>query len=284
MRDVVARDKALLRFRQTETVENEHFSRFAVLSETVFGARPEPAWPTMLFVDVAGCCVAGLQHRLLTLYGDGTAFQVGAIRNVAVAPEWRGQGLMQDLLTRTLPWCDARVAATLLYAETPSLYARHGFAPVPQHAFEGVAPRPAGPPTAQPLDGGTATARIGRLLATRAPTSSRLGILDDGGMAEHKLRDGTWPLAYDPASEALIVYEFEGETLVLVDVVAQRIPTAARILGALAARPRRLRTLFPPDRLAWDGVPIEDDAGLMARGTLPAAMTRPFILPPTFEF
>lgn len=284
MRDGVARDKAQLQFRQTETVENENFSRFAVLSETVFGVKPEPAWPAMLFVDAAGCCVAGLQHRLLTLCGDGTPFQVGAIRNVAVAPEWRGQGLMQDLLTCALPWCDARAAATLLYAETPSLYARHGFVPVPQHAFEGIAPRPAGPPTAQPLDARTATARIGGLLATRAPTSSRLGILDDGGMAEHKLRDGTWPLAYDPASEALIVYEFEGETLAIVDVIAQRIPTAARIVGALDARPRRLRTLFPPDRLAWDGLPMVDDAGLMARGTLPAAMARPFILPPTFEF
>ena len=282
MRGVTTRDKAQLRFRQIESRENEHFSRFVVLMETVFTMKPVPAWPVMAFVDDAGCCVAGLQHRVLRLSCDCVPVPMAAIRNVAVVPEWRGQGLMADLMARTLPWCDAHAALTLLYTETPALYARHGFRPISQHAFEAVAPEPAGAQTAHPIDARGELLR--RLLASRAPVSSLCAILDDGGMAEHKLRDGMWTLAYDPGLEALFVHEWEGETLVLVDVIAAHIPLAARILGALGARPRRLRTLFPPDKLAWEGASVPEDAGLMARGTLPPAMRRPFILPPTVDF
>ncbi len=284
MRGVTTRDKAQLRFRQIESCEDEHFSRFAVLMETVFTMKPVPAWPVMAFVDDAGCCVAGLQQRILQLSCDSVPVPVAAIRNVAVAPEWRGQGLMGDLMARTLPWCDAHAAVTLLYAETPALYARHDFRPLAQHAFEAAAPEPAGAQTAHPIDARGEGELVRRLLASRAPVSSLCAILDDGGMAEHKLGDGRWTLAYDPTLEALFVHEWEEDMLVLVDVIAARIPSAARIMGALGARPRRLRTLFPPDKLAWEGAPVPEDAGLMARGTLPPAMRRPFILPPTAEF
>ena len=284
MRGVTKRDKTQLRFDQIDSCENDDFSRFGVLSETVFEMEPAPAWPVMAFIDDIGRCAAGLQHRILRLACDGAPFPVTAIRNVVVAPEWRGHGLMHDLMARTLLWCDAHAAVTLLYAETPSLYARQGFAPLPQHAFEADAPEPTGEPTARPLDGREEGALTTRLLASRAPVSSLCGVLDDGGMAEHKLRSGAWPFVHDAALDALIVREMEGDTLVLCDVISARIPSAARILGALGARPKRLRTLFPPDKLAWDGDPVPDDAGLMARGTLPPAMRRPFILPPTFEF
>ena len=191
---------------------------------------------------------------------------------------------MGELMVQALPWCDARAAVTLLYAETPALYTRHGFKPLLQHAFEAAAPEPTGEPAAHRIDSLNEEGPLRRVLASREPVSSLCGVLDDGGMAEHKMSDEAWRLAYDPTLEALIVHEWEGETLVLVDVVAARIPTAARILGALGARPRRLRTLFPPDKLAWEAEPIPEDAGLMGRGTLPPAMRRPFVLPPTFEF
>ena len=284
MRGAITSDKARLRFRQIESRQSEHFSRFVVLTETVFAMTPAPPWPVMAFVDEADRCVAGLQHCILRLSCDGVPFPVAAIRNVAVAPDWRGQGLMRDLMAKTLTWCDARATVTLLYAETQAVYARYGFEPLPQHAFEGEAPQPVGARAARPLDAVVESALIGRLLAARAPVSCRCGVLDDGGMAEHALRGASWSLAYAPTLDALIVHEMEGETLVLVDVVAARMPSAARILGALGARSRRLRTLFPPDRLGWDGIPVPEDAGLMARGPLPPAMRRPFILPPSFEF
>lgn len=283
MRATATRDKAKLRFAAIDANETEHFSRFSVLIESVFDMRPEPAWPVMAFVDDVGRCVAGLQHECLGLQCDGAPVPVAAIRNVAVAPEWRGHGLMQDLMVPALKWCDAHADLALLYAETPSLYTRQGFAAVPQHAFEAEAPLPTGAATAHPLDGNAAST-VKHLLAARHPVSSLCGVMEDGGMAEHKLRSGAWPLSYDAALDALILHETEGETLVLGDIVAATMPSASRILGALGVRPKRLRTLFSPDKLAWDGVPVAEDAGLMARGVLPAAMRRPFILPPTFEF
>ena len=284
MRGDIARDKTKLGFHRIKTGGSEHFSRFVVLAETVFEMEPFPAWPVMAFLDDTGRCVAGLQHFICRLVCDGAPLRVAAIRNVAVAPDWRGHGLMHDLMARTLPWCDAHASVSLLYAEAQSLYASHGFAPLPQHAFEAEAPQPAGMPTGHRLDDRAEERPWKRLLAERVPTSSLCGVLDDGGMAECRLGVETWPLTYDPTLDALIVHELEGETLVLVDVVAARIPSAARILGALGTRPKRLRTLFPPDKLGWKGQPVLEDAGLMVRGTLPPAMRRPFILPPTFEF
>ena len=125
---------------------------------------------------------------------------------------------------------------------------------------------------------------LGRLLAARGPVSSRCSVIDDGGLAADLLGSGTWPIAYDAALNVVIVHEVEDDTLVLVDVAAPRMPSAARILGALGARPARLRTLFPPDRLEWTGVPVADDTGLMVRGPLPPAMRLPFMLPPTAGF
>ena len=278
------RDKSALRFCQADSVADDVFRGFVDLAEAVFAAGVSPPWPVWTMVDASSRCVAGLQCRILRLAGEGESFEVAALRNVAVAVDWRGFGLMRDLVERALVWCDSQAATTLLYAETPVLYARFGFAPLPQYAFEGEAPEPAGEASARPLDFAREGELLGRLLATRGLVSSRCSVIDDGGLAADLLGSGTWPMAYDTALDAVIVHEVEDDTLVLVDIVASRVPSAARILGALGARPARLRTLFPPDRLDWTGVPVTDDTGLMARGNLPLAMQRPFMLPPTVGF
>ena len=278
------RDKSALRFCQADSAGDDVFVGFVDLAETVFGAKPSPPWPVWTMVEASSRCVAGLQCRILRLTGEGESFEAAALRNVAVAADWRGLGLMRDLVERALAWCDSQAATTLLYAETQDLYARFGFAPLPQHAFEGEAPEPVGEASARLLDPERNDELLGRLLATRGPVSSHCSVIDDGGLAAELLGGGTWPMAYDAGLDAVIVHEIKDDTLVLVDVVASRMPSAARVLGALGVRPVRLRTLFPPDRLDWAGVPIADDTGLMARGDLPLAMRRPFRLPPTAEF
>ena len=70
----------------------------------------------------------------------------------------------------------------------------------------------------------------------------------------------------------------------LADVAAAAMPTMAQIVAALEPTPRRVRTLFPPDRLDWQSMPEADDTGLMIRGVVPAALRRPFMLPPTTAF
>lgn len=277
-------DKTSLRFHRAESRESAIFSGFVDLAETVFGEKPSPLWPVWAIADNSGRCVAGLQCHLLRIACDGMPFLIAALRNVAVAVEWRGRGLMRDLFARVLPWCDANAVATLLYAETPDLYERFGFASQEQHAFEGPAPAPAGVNFARPIDPGRARDVIADMLTRRCPISASVAVVDDGGLTAEALARGDWPLFHDATRDALIACERDGETLTLVDVVASRMPSAAAILGALGMRPRRLETLFPPDRLDWQGTPVADDTGLMVRGLLPPATRRPFMLPPTVEF
>ena len=91
-------------------------------------------------------------------------------------------------------------------------------------------------------------------------------------------------LAYDAAAEMIVVHEWEDDCVTIVDVVAAVMPPLAVILRAVGRPPARLKTLFPPDRLGWEGEAVPEDTGLMARGPPPTAMTRPFMLPPTTEF
>jgi hypothetical protein len=94
-------------------------------------------------------------------------------------------------------------------------------------------------------------------------------------------------LAFDhlPGLDALVVSE-EGDddAFRLVDLVAPTVPPLARILAALGLAPTRVTTMFPPDKLGWNATPEPDDAGLMVRGTPPAAFATPFGLPVTAEF
>ena len=286
MRGATIRDKATLRVRETESAEDDVFLGFVGLAETVFGAPPSPPWPVWALFDPAGGCVAGLQCGMLRMRADEVSWPVAALRNVAVAPEWRGRGLMRDLVQRVLAWCDdGRAELVLLYAETAALYLGLGFAPVPQHAFEGPAPAPLGAATARLFDSIADADTLTRLSATSAALSSRCCLVEDAGLRTQALRSGEWQVSLDAALDALIAWEVEGDTLVVVDVVAAHVPSAARILGALGVQPARLRTLFSPDRLDWTGVPVADEAGLMVRGALPPKIRRsPFMLPPTVAF
>ena len=285
MRGPTTRDKSQRRPITFTRGDPDVFSAFAALTETVFGVPPLPPWPGVAILDASGRCIAGLQHAVLRLACDGEPVDVAALRNVAVAPDRRGEGLMRTSMILALDWCDARAPVTLLYAETPGLYARFGFASLAQHAFEGRAPAPVGAASARVFRPEADGVLLDRLLSARSPASRLCGAISDAGLTASKLRDSDiGDVRVLETLDAVVVSEREGDVLVLVDVVAARMPSAAAILGALGVRPARLRTFFPPDALDWDGTAVADDPGLMARGTLPPAMRRPFILPPTLAF
>lgn len=245
-------------------------------------------WRIFATFESSGLCVASLEARRLPLIVAGDPFFVTGLRRVAVDPDWRGLGLFRDLMAPALRWCEARTPhPTLLYAEETALYARFGFVAVPQHAFVGAAPTPTPGSPARRLDPGLAedAALIMRLLATRTPVSQQCALAGAPDLVlRNVLAADDFVAAYAADLAAVIVYEIEGEEFVLVDVIAAHIPSMKDILGALVLAPRRIKALFPPDRLAWSGDPRPDDTGLMARGSLPPAMSRPFMLPPTAEF
>lgn len=261
-----------------------NFDAFADLVGDVFESDATPYWPAVAAFDASGRCVAGVQRAMLDLRIDKAPVRCAALRNIAVAEDRRGRGLMRELFARLLPWVDAHADLGLLYAETADLYARFAFSPLTQHAFEGAAPPPVGPATARRIEGSRYGALVDRLLSARTPLSNRVYMAGDDGLTARALCRDERTLFHDATLDALFLVEDEGDVLVLADVVAATMPTAARILGALSFRPCRLRTLFPPDRLCWAGDPVVEDAGLMVRGLVPDALRQPFILPPTVEF
>ncbi len=247
---------------------------------------PDPVWQVLAYFEPDGTCVAGVEIGELTLVLDGVDSASTAIRLAGVAPSHRGQGLFRSLMDAALGMCDARdgSAPTLLYTEDDDLYARFGFVRLAQHAFVGAAPKAARLPPARSVDRSDALVLIDRLASGRAPISLHCAVCCAADLLRSNLDDEDLRFAVLDGMETLLLYEMDEDDLVIVDIVARTIPTMAEIVGALAPGKRRVRTLFSPDRLSWDGTPEREDTGLMIRGELPAAMRRPFMLPPTTSF
>lgn len=275
-----------------------HLSRFsgtpaaaahAALVARVFAVPPQraPAWCPFGLFDETGACRAAAEARALPLDVGGRIHRAGAIRRVGVDAPWRGRGLMRAVMGDVLAWCEREaLSPVLLFTERPALYASLGFASVPQHAFVGPPPeRIARRAPARPLDLAAAPdrARLADLLARRAPVSARGGLAGAPDLVAAVLEAAADLACYD-MGEGLVVIDREATDLVLVDIIAPRVPPMAEILGALATTPREITTLFAPDRLGWAGVPRAEPNGLMARGALPAELAAPFMLPPTAEF
>ena len=282
----------LLDLSQNFSADKARAASYAKLVEDVFAyapsrpPAPDPNWEILAYFDAGGSCVAGIEIGELSLVLDGADGTATAIRLACVAPSHRGQGLFRKLMQGALRLCDERAGAapTLLYTEDDALYTRFGFVPLAQHAFVGASPRAGAIEAARSLDRAEANALIDGLASVRAPVSLHCAVRGAADLLRASLGDEDLQLAALDTLNALLVYELDDEELVVVDVVAATIPTMAEIVGALGVGKRRVRTLFPPDRLCWDGEPTRDETGLMIRGPLPAAMRRPFMLPPTTSF
>ena len=265
----------------------------AALLRTVFEldvggaeAPSDPDWMPFGLYRETGACVGCVEATVLTMMFDGDRGAATAIRRAAVDPDWRGQGLFRDLMTDVLTWCDRAPGPTLLYTEDPALYERFGFKSVVQHRFSGSTPARLARPEARRVEGrGSRVAAMLRdRLTKRVPVSRQCAVVGADQLALDALLAGEdIHLADATDIDALVAYEIEDDTIVLVDIVAPAIPSMAEIAARLPAR-SRIATLFPPDALDWPGEPILDETGLMARGDLPPAMRRPFMLPPTADF
>ncbi len=263
-----------------------HLVRAVFDFEPVRAEAEDPAWMPFALFDPAGACVAAVEAAVLAMILDGTETRVTAIRLVGVAASYRGRGLFRDVMQHALTWCEAQAAGpTLLYTEEHALYTRFGFDPLAQHTFGGTAPVAQRGQPAEIVSVAQAGSLLDRLLPARAPLSTRCAILRASDLVRASLEaDADLTLAYARDLDALIVLAIEDDTLVLADIIAERIPSLTEIVGVIAPRPARVRTMFPPDRLSWHGAPERDETGLMIRGPLPAAMGRPFMLPPTMSF
>ena len=259
-----------------------------VLSGAIDAEGPLEPWRPFALFTADRRCVATVEAAILPLVADGIEMMAAGIRSVAVDPDWRGQGLFRDLMNAALTWCDTETTGlTCLYTEDPALYGRFGFQPLMQHAFVGKAPRPSGTTPVRRLDLGQAADRdtIRALVGRRRPVSLHCALtIDPAQFLTNVAKDDDLVIAHVPGLDALIVYEANDDDLLIADIVAPAIPDLASVLGALGLRPARIKVLFPPDRLRWTGTAVREDTGLMIRGAIPDAMTRPFMFPPTAEF
>ena len=237
----------------------------------------------LAFFDADGACVASVEAFDLPLVLDGAQHRVAAIRSVAVASAWRGQGLFRRLMTDLL----ARLGSSpaLLYAEHTALYTPFGFRPILQHRYVGPTPLPSGPPTSLrrlSLERQEDLALLRGLLAGRSPVSNAVAV--DGGASLLLAQADGYALDYSAELDAVVVSEEDAESYTLVDVVGARIPLLAEVISAVRPEAELTHVLFPPDKLCWDATAVADDTGLMIRGPEPAALQHGFMLPPTTEF
>jgi GNAT superfamily N-acetyltransferase len=288
----VAIEKTHLIFRTGRAFDPRMQASYRRLLRDVLGV-PEAMvasqlWTAFALFEPGGACVANVDAAILPLFVDGREASAGALRSVAVREDWRGKGLFADLMREALAWCDGRSAdVALLYTEEPALYGRFDFRSWPQHAFVGPAPCPRPGARARRLDLTRAADQelVTALIGRRAPVSWQCALGGDAALFLVNLAgDAGLSAVYAEAEDMLIVFEDDADGLTLVDIAAAAIPDLPTVLGLLDARPGRVKTLFPPDRLGWSGAPVLEDTGLMIRGTAPAAFAQPFMFPPTAEF
>ncbi len=65
--------------------------------------------------------------RIFTVHGDESVFRACLLGSVVTAPELRGRGFASQVLGAALEATSSLAEHTLLWAERPGLYARHGF-------------------------------------------------------------------------------------------------------------------------------------------------------------
>ena len=290
------RNKDHLTFRTDFFADPTSAAGYAALMRDVFELDVEaraaavghtPAWTPFGYFDRKAGCAASVEAAAMTMMIDSAKLPITAIRLAAVDSDWRGLGLFRDLMLAALDWCEAAAPGpTLLYTADHALYTRFDFHPVVQFKMSGPAPAPLARRATRALDplAPANGALIRRLLATRAPVSARCALVDAASLfLTNIIGAEDLRLAAIPEFDAIVVYEVDEASILLVDVVAATIPTMAQILSALPPRPR-VTTLFPTDRLDWTGEAIREETGLMLRGRLPEAMRTPFMLPPTTEF
>ncbi|MBL8728243.1 MAG: GNAT family N-acetyltransferase [Planctomycetes bacterium] len=139
--------------------------------------------------------------RLVTLHGANGPQRACLLGSVATDPARRGRGHAGDVLAAALAATAPLVDLTLLWAERPELYARHGFVPGALETCLVLARRPrpdlTGVRQAEPRDHGALHAlheqkpwRVERSLHTMS------GLLTTPGMTTAVLEDGGHVVAY----------------------------------------------------------------------------------------
>lgn len=252
---------------------------------------PDPSSMPFAWFDGAGRCVANFSAFSLPLTVNGRVVRAAGYQSGAVRPDYRGRGLYRDLMQRAFAWTDRQgFEAGILLTDKPDLYRPYGFETVPQHCFRGPAPARSGVPDARllSLDDAADLALVTAILEHRSDVSERFAARrQTEAFLLNTCFDPDIRLSHLAASDAVVAWKREGGTLRLLDVAAGHMPDLAAVVSALGSDATSIETVFPPDRIGWDGVatPCRGSCDLMVRqgGACPVP-AGPFVLSPMAEF
>ena len=229
----------------------------------------------------------------LPLIVDGREVLVGGIHAVCTHPDHRRQGYYRAVMEEALAWCDERYETLMLIASVLELYEPFGFQVVPESRFVGSVgqvdrtPNVPNVPELRQLDlhQPDDLRLLHRLLDERAAVSRRLGVVRD--RAVFLFNQASKPIWYAPDLDAILCFEVGNATLLLRDVVAEKVPTLQQIVERIAAPIERVEVYFAPDQLGAGLTPepcvVGGDSFLMVRGEFPPGLTD-LMLPPDRPF
>jgi GNAT superfamily N-acetyltransferase len=290
-----------LTFRQDYFSDPLAFRALSDLLSDVFGidisaqsrfGGPDPSSMPFGFFDAKGRCVANFSAFTMPMIIGGVEIKFAGYQSGAVRPEYRGRGLYRSLMKSALDWAEETGhAAGILLTDKPTLYTPYGFRSVKQFKTFGPASSVAdcaGSGRLLNISNANDVELISRLLDRRTAVSHQFAVTRQKEMFFlNAWFDCHVSLTYLDEREAIVAWKPHGaETLTLLDIVAEEIPTMAEILAAIRSSATRIEAHFPVDKLDWQGTKARYRASceLMVTDHVQELLPRQVMLSPMAEF
>lgn len=227
--------------------------------------------PFVEFVDGRIVSHVGVLELPLVM---GAPVLAGGIHGVATDPEFRRRGYYRRIMNEVMQYCDAKYETLVLTTEQPAYYESFGFRVIPERVSIVKKESPPGQDGFRQVNLQHVADRelLHRLLNRREPVSHILGVVRE--KAVFCFNEASRPMFYSRSLDAIACMEIEGETLLLFDLVAERIPSLKVILEQIPVPITVVQIYFAPDRLQVDSreshTYLLENTCLMARGPFPA--------------
>lgn len=257
-----------LTFRQDYFSDPQAFAALSDLLGDIFGidisvqngfGGPDPSSMPFGFFDAHGRCVANFSAFTMPMIIGGREIRFAGYQSGAVRPEYRGRGLYRHLMKRTFDWAEETGhAAGILLTDKPALYMPYGFRVVEQFKTCGPALSVAnctGSGRQLSISNTDDVQLISSLLDRRTAVSREFAVARQKEM----FLLNTWfdrqvSLTYLQNPEAVVAWKRQGEeTVVLLDIVAEKVPSLAELLPAIGSPCASIEVQFPIDNLDWQG-------------------------------
>lgn len=290
-----------LTFRQDYFSDPQAFAAFADLLRDVFGidisvqnrfGGPDPSSMPFGFFDAQGRCVANFSAFTMRMIVAGAEIKFAGYQSGAVRPDYRGQGLYRRLMQSAFDWAEETGhAAGILLTDKPALYTPYGFRVVEQFMTLGpalAATNCAGSVRELNISDENDVQLISRLLDQRTAVSRQFAVSRQKEMfLLNSWFDRQISLTYLENPEAIVAWKRQGEeTLMLLDVVAQKMPSLAELMSATGSSSASIEVHFPIDKLDWQGTsaPYRANCELMITDNVREILPQGVILSPMAEF